>query len=292
MSDLSLLFQNISFAYDRATQPIIRNISVHFTPGWTGIVGANGVGKSTILKLATGELEPRQGRVIMPELAIYCQQRTDNAPDQLVDLIASTDGDAFEIKGRLGVAGDWIQRWATLSHGERKRAQIGVAIWRKPQVLAVDEPTNHLDAAAQDLLFDSLSTYRGIGLLVSHDRKLLDGLCQQCLFVDPPEAILRPGNYSHGLQQAEKDEMTVQRQRTRAKQDFMRLKREASRRRDSLAARASPWGPSTMWATRYPCRVSERSSLSARMPPLDDDPRTGRQPRMSTTRAIISPSRL
>ncbi len=235
MSDLSLLFQNISFTYDRATQPIIRNISVHFTTGWTGIVGANGVGKSTILKLATGELGPRQGRVIMPELAIYCQQRTDNAPDRLVDLIASTDGDAFEIKGRLGVAGDWIQRWATLSHGERKRAQIAVAIWRKPQVLAVDEPTNHLDATAQNLLFDSLSTYRGIGLLVSHDRKLLDGLCHQCLFVDPPEAILRPGNYSHGLQQAEKDEMTVQRQRTRAKQDFMRLKREATRRRDSAS---------------------------------------------------------
>jgi ABC-type bacteriocin/lantibiotic exporter with double-glycine peptidase domain len=58
MSDLSLLFQNLSFTYYRATQPIIRNLSVHFTPGWTGIVGANGVGKSTILKLATGDLEP------------------------------------------------------------------------------------------------------------------------------------------------------------------------------------------------------------------------------------------
>ena len=63
MTDLSLLFQKISFTYDRATQPIIRNLSVHFTPGWTGIVGANGVGKSTILKLASGDLEPRQGRV-------------------------------------------------------------------------------------------------------------------------------------------------------------------------------------------------------------------------------------
>jgi ABC-type bacteriocin/lantibiotic exporter with double-glycine peptidase domain len=48
MTDLSLLFQNISFTYDRATQPIIGNLSVHFTRSWTGIVGANGVGKSTM----------------------------------------------------------------------------------------------------------------------------------------------------------------------------------------------------------------------------------------------------
>jgi ATPase subunit of ABC transporter with duplicated ATPase domains len=235
MSDLSLLFQNISFTYDRATRPIIRDLSVHFTPGWTGIVGANGVGKSTILKLATGALEPRQGRVQIPEFAIYCQQRTDHAPGRLGDLISSMDGEAFRIKGRLGVEDDWIQRWNTLSHGERKRAQIAVAMWRKPQVLAVDEPTNHLDATAQDLLYDALSTFRGVGLLVSHDRKLLDGLCHQCLFVEPPGAILRPGNYSQGLQQAQTDESAAQKQRNRAKQDFLRLKREAARRRDAAS---------------------------------------------------------
>ncbi len=235
MIDLSLQFQKITFAYDTATQPVIRNLSVHFTPGWTGIVGANGVGKSTILKLAAGALECQQGRIIIPEFAIYCPQRTDDAPDQLQGLIDSMDGKAFEIKGRLGVQDDWIKRWATLSHGERKRAQIAAAIWRKPQVLAVDEPTNHLDASAQDLLYDALATFRGIGLLVSHDRKLLDDLCHQCLFIEPPEAILRPGNYSLGLQQAEKDAMAVQRQRTRAKQDFLRLKRETARRRDAAS---------------------------------------------------------
>ena len=231
MPDLSIQFQNVSFTYDRATQPLIRDLSVHFTRGWTGIVGANGVGKSTILKLATGGLEPQQGQVIIPEFAIYCQQRTDNAPDQLHDLISSMDGGAFAIKGRLGVEDDWMERWTTLSHGERKRAQIAVAMWRKPQVLAVDEPTNHLDAEAQDLLFAALSTFGGVGLLVSHDRKLLDDLCHQCLFVDPPAATLRPGNYSQGLQQAEMDEMAVQKQRARAGHDFSRLKREAAKRR-------------------------------------------------------------
>lgn len=235
MTDLSILFQNVSFTYDRATQPLIRDLSVHFTRGWTGIVGANGAGKSTVLKLATGGLKPQQGRVIIPEYAIYCQQRTDKAPDQLYNLIQASHGDAFRIKGQLGVENDWMERWSTLSHGERKRAQIAVAMWRKPQVLAVDEPTNHLDAAAQDLLFAALSTYHGVGMLVSHDRRLLDDLCRQCLFVEPPDAILRPGNYSHGLQQAEKDQTAIQRRRAQAKHDFSRLKREASKRRDAAS---------------------------------------------------------
>ena len=182
MTDLSIQFQNVSFTYERASQPLITDLSVHFTRGWTGIVGANGVGKSTVLKLATGWLKPQQGRVIIPEFAIYCQQRTDDPPEQLSDLIEAMTGDAFEIKGRLGVADDWLERWITLSHGERKRAQIAVAMWRAPRVLAVDEPTNHLDVEAQNLLFNALSTYHGIGLLVSHDRKLLDDLCRQCLF--------------------------------------------------------------------------------------------------------------
>jgi ATPase subunit of ABC transporter with duplicated ATPase domains len=235
MANLSIRFQNVSFGYNRATQPLILNLSAHFTRGWTGIVGANGVGKSTVLKLATGGLEPQQGHVSIPDFAIYCQQRTDNAPNQLYNLNHAEDREAYSIKGRLGVEDDWGDRWETLSHGERKRAQIAVAIWRKPQVLAVDEPTNHLDTEAQDMLFAALSTFRGVGILVSHDREFLDNLCHQCLFIEPPDAILRPGNYSQGLQQAEKDEMTVQKQRIHAKHEYSRLKREAVKRRDAAS---------------------------------------------------------
>ena len=238
MTDLSILFENVSFTYDRTTQPLITDLSVHFSRGWTGIVGANGVGKSTILKLATGGLRPLEGRVVIPEFAIYCPQRTDDAPEHLHELILSMSGDAFRIKGQLGIEDDWLRRWTTLSHGERKRAQIAVALWRKPQVLAVDEPTNHLDVEAQDLLFDALLTFRGVGMLVSHDRRLLDDLCRQCLFVDPPDCILRRGNYSLGAQQALTDAMTVQKQRTQAKHDFLRIKRETTKRRDA-AARAN-----------------------------------------------------
>jgi len=235
MSGSSILFQNVSFTYDRATHILIHDLSLHLTQGWTGIVGANGVGKSTVLKLATGDLKAQQGRVICPEFSIYCQQRTDHTPDQLNNLMHAMDGAALKIKGRLGLGDDWLERWSTLSHGERKRAQIAVAMWQQPHVLAIDEPTNHLDIEAQDLLFEALSDFHGIGLLVSHDRKLLDELCYQCLFIEPIDAILRPGNYSHGLQQAKNDEMAVQKQRTQAKHEFSRLKRETHKRRDAAS---------------------------------------------------------
>lgn len=178
MGDLSIQIQNVSFTYDKATSPLIRDLSVHFSQGWTGIVGANGVCKSTVLKLATGVLTPQQGRVLVPELAICCRQRTDDPPEHLNDLIHSTDAEALGIMGRLRIKGDWPARWPTLSHGERKRAQIAVALWRKPQVLAVDEPFNHLDIEAQDLLFAALSAFSGVGLLVSHDRRFLDALAR------------------------------------------------------------------------------------------------------------------
>ena len=103
MSGSSILFQNVSFTYDRATHILIHDLSLHLAQGWTGIVGANGVGKSTVLKLATGDLEAQQGRVICPEFSIYCQQRTDHTPDQLNDLMHAMDGAALKIKGRLGL---------------------------------------------------------------------------------------------------------------------------------------------------------------------------------------------
>ena len=231
MADLSIVFQNLSFAYDTATQPLFTNLSLHLTQGWTGIVGANGVGKSTILKLATRELKPLTGHVIIPEFAIYCPQRTDKVPDNLHALVQAMDGDAFEIKGRLCVEEDWVDRWTTLSHGERKRAQIAAALWRKPQVVAVDEPTNHLDNDAQNMLFTTLTAFHGVGLLVSHDLKLLDELCHQCLFVEPPNAILRPGNYTQGLQLTEKEEMYAVKLRQQARHELSRIKREATKRR-------------------------------------------------------------
>jgi len=235
MSYRSVIFQDVSFAYDTATNPLLEGISTHFPQGWTGIIGANGTGKTTLLKLATGQLFPQQGQVNLPPHAAYCPQRTDDPPHMLEALIEDTEKSAHKIKYRLGIEEDWLLRWPTLSHGERKRAQIAAALWLQPHILAVDEPTNHLDSNARNMLAEALQSFKGIGLLVSHDRELLDSLCQQCLFLDPPAATMRPGNYSNGFKEAQREETYRGDQRIQAKRQLSRLKREASRHREAAS---------------------------------------------------------
>ncbi|MFC1587620.1 ATP-binding cassette domain-containing protein [Planctomycetota bacterium] len=235
MKQSLLEFHKVLFAYDSAASPLFHGLTVCFYNGWTGIVGANGAGKTTLLKLATGESAPQQGYVNIPGEAVYCPQRTDDAPPMLADFVDAVDGNACRIKGSLGITENWLERWETLSHGERKRAQIGVALWRRPLVLAVDEPTNHIDAAARELLCSALRSFKGIGLLVSHDRELLDTLCRQCLFVEPPGALLRPGGYSKGVQQTRMEAENERKQLEIAKHEQLKLKQLVSKHREEAS---------------------------------------------------------
>jgi ABC-type glutathione transport system ATPase component len=103
-----------------------------------------------LLKVAAGELAAQSGTVHRQGSALYVAQRTDEPPEFFEDFIWAPD--AGVLKARLRISEDWPERWSTLSHGERKRAQIAVALWREPAVLALDEPSNHIDAEARRLL--------------------------------------------------------------------------------------------------------------------------------------------
>ena len=229
-------FHDVSFFYESAGSPVFDGLSVRFGSGWTGVIGPNGSGKTTLLRLACGELAPTRGGVLSPDRVIYCPQRTDDPPGELEGLLAADDRAGRALRGKLAIDDDWLARWKTLSHGERKRAQIGVALWRRPRVLAIDEPTNHIDLVARRLLAGALRSFRGIGLLVSHDRELLDALCRQCLFVEPPGAMLRPGGYTKATAQAGADAAAARAARQQAKRDLLRLQREAAERERQAGA--------------------------------------------------------
>lgn len=233
MSNASIIFNDVSFNYAAACNPLITNLSTHFPLGWTGIVGPNGSGKTTLLKLAAGLLHPNDGQISAPSKTLYCPQRSDNIPEHFSNLSQAMDSSAFKIRGRLAINDDWLERWDTLSFGERKRAQIAVALWLEAHVLAIDEPTNHLDTNARDLLAEALQAFTGIGLLVSHDRELLDNLCSQCLFMDPPDAVLRPGNYTAGLAQAEVGSHFIKKQKAITRKNLAKLKRASAKRRET-----------------------------------------------------------
>ena len=211
------------------TAPLFTELTVQFPSGWTGIVGPNGAGKTTLLKVVTGELAAQGGTVTRHGLALYVAQRTDDAPEFFEDFIWAPD--ATVLKARLRVGEDWPERWSTLSHGERKRAQIAVALWREPAVLALDEPSNHIDADARRLLVNALTEFGGIGLLVSHDRALLDELCSQCLIIDPPDAVLRPGGVTEAMEHQENEEKSARSANEALRRTETRLKDEAQRRR-------------------------------------------------------------
>ncbi len=166
-------FSGVEFAYETMSAPLLRDLTLHLPLGWTGVVGANGSGKTTLLKLAVGTYRPVAGSVQGPEESVYCAQRTDDPPSLLGPLLAAMDGTAWEIKGRLGLEADWLERWESLSHGERKRAQIAVALWLEPPVLAVDEPTNHIDLPSIECLEEALDGCPCGLLLVSHDERFL-----------------------------------------------------------------------------------------------------------------------
>jgi macrolide transport system ATP-binding/permease protein len=224
---------NITFLYETASTAVFENLTVQFSPGWTGIIGANGSGKTTLLRLACGELAPQRGSIHRPQEVIYCPQRTDDAPTDLGVFIEATDPPGCVLRGKLRIGDDWATRWTTLSHGERKRAQIGLALWKDPGVLAIDEPTNHIDFEARELLASALQSFRGVGLLVSHDRQLLDSLCEQCLFVDPPGAVIRPGGYTRAIELKTAEDQQIRNEYYQTKDELKRLKREAANRRQA-----------------------------------------------------------
>ncbi len=230
---------NLSYTYPDAPEPALDGLSASFPEGWTGIVGNNGAGKSTLAKLVCGLLSPDGGSVSPFVPGAYCSQSAELPPANLEDLALDYSAHAVRVRRSLDVDDEWLWRFASLSHGERKRVQIACALHLDPPLLVLDEPTNHLDAETRGLLSRALASYRGIGLLVSHDRALLNELARQCLFMSNGTAKAFPGGYDRGKAQLDLECRTVAAERTEARKDLARLQGERARRATEAERTAS-----------------------------------------------------
>lgn len=238
-----LLFNNVSFAYPSQYKNLFENINLSFHSGWYGIIGANGVGKTTLLSLATGILFPDEGHIQTTPNSLYCPQRTDTAPQKINDFFNALntfeDHNAYQIKTSLEIEDEWgkTERWSSLSHGERKRLQIAIALWMQPELLAIDEPTNHLDNECKKLVIRTLQLYTGIGLLVSHDRELLNTVCKKCLLINPsqginpPQVIIRNGNYNSVMESINQEKNAQRKEYAQICKEVKRIDKEIKRRR-------------------------------------------------------------
>ncbi|HLX37549.1 MAG TPA: ATP-binding cassette domain-containing protein, partial [Candidatus Binataceae bacterium] len=160
---------NLSFSYSGSIA-ILGDVNFQLGCGWTGIVGPNGAGKTTLMRLVAGELEPSSGGIHFDGVAlpILLRQTVEELTPAIERFAAAIDGDAYRLFGDLALKPDDLARWPTLSPGERKRWQVGAALWSDPGLLMLDEPTDHLDSEARDYLMAGLRRFRGIGIVVSH----------------------------------------------------------------------------------------------------------------------------
>ncbi|MES2290401.1 MAG: ATP-binding cassette domain-containing protein [Pseudomonadota bacterium] len=168
---------------------VIKDFSLRIQRGdRIGVVGSNGTGKSTLLKLLTGELEPDSGKVTLAkslDSVIIDQQRSLMAPEKSVRDVLTQGGDWIEVQGvkkhLIGYLKDFLfdpgvadAPIGSLSGGERSRLLLAREFARPSNLLVLDEPTNDLDLETLDLLQEVIADYDGTVLIVSHDRDFLD----------------------------------------------------------------------------------------------------------------------
>ncbi|MBQ6844512.1 MAG: ABC-F family ATP-binding cassette domain-containing protein [Agathobacter sp.] len=177
-----------------------------------GIVGINGTGKSTLLKIAAGLEEPDEGSVIRANHVVvkFLPQNPEfesgkTVLDNVMDKIITTDMDevhrwsmeseAKSLMMKLGIT-DYEQLCGELSGGQKKRLALVAAVLKPCDVLIMDEPTNHLDYDMVEWLEDFLRNWRGALLMVTHDRYFLDSVCNRIVEVDRGSIYSYDTNYS------------------------------------------------------------------------------------------------
>ena len=207
---------------------LLDNVSFYMKDGdRVGIVGVNGCGKSTFLRLAAGVEVPDMGTVSYdPNVRLgYLPQNPPFDPENTVmeQVEAGLDPtareiaryEAVEILTRLGI-GDVNQKMGTLSGGQRKRVALASVLVHPADLLALDEPTNHLDAEMIGWLENYLQSFSGGILLVTHDRYFLERVAQKTLEVSFGRLYLYDGGYSAYLDgKARREEMDAASERKR-----------------------------------------------------------------------------
>lgn len=176
-----------------------------------GVIGINGTGKSTLLKIIAGIEEPDEGSVVRANHIVvrYLPQNPvfDGNMTILEAVLAGADvsdswtveSDAKSLLTKLGIT-DFTQKVGELSGGQRKRLALVAAVVVPCDVLILDEPTNHLDSAMSDWLEDFLKKWRGALVMVTHDRYFLDAVCSRIVEVDKGAVYSYDTNYSGYLE--------------------------------------------------------------------------------------------
>ncbi|MGI5126812.1 ABC-F family ATP-binding cassette domain-containing protein [Pseudonocardia sp. CA-107938] len=264
---MSIVCSDLSFAWPDGS-PVVEHLSFTIGAGRTGLVAPNGAGKSTLLRLVAGLLPPAGGSVTVTGVLGYLPQELPLAGDLTVAdvlgvapvlraLAAVEAGDATE-QHFTTIGTDWDveertrnqlerlglgdvalgRRLDTLSGGQIVTLGLTAQLLKQPDVLLLDEPTNNLDVDARHRLHDVLDGWRGVALVVSHDRALLDRM-DRIAELGRDRLTLYGGNFTAYEEAVAAEQAVAERAVRHAEQELKREKREMQQARERAARRAS-----------------------------------------------------
>lgn len=193
-----------------------------------GIIGINGTGKSTLLKIMAGLEQPDSGKVIRANHIVisYLKQQPDFRENETILEYVLREADMGHEQNNLESQAktmlmnleitDINQKIGELSGGQKKRVSLVAALLEPADILVLDEPTNHIDNAMSDWLENYLKKYKGALIMVTHDRYFLDAVCNRIVEADKGKLYSYRANYSGFLQlKMEREEMCIASDRKR-----------------------------------------------------------------------------
>ena len=217
----SKLFENASFYLDEGEK--------------VGIIGINGTGKSTLLKIIAGIETPDEGTVVMAKNTTisYLPQnpvfpKGESVLNYVMDGYFEKEGEAKSILNKLGLS-DYESKTDYLSGGQKKRAALAKILVNATDILVLDEPTNHIDNEMAKWLEDYLNKFRGILVMVTHDRYFLDRVTNKIIEIDDQTLYTYETNYSGFLELKEQRE-TMEIASERKRRSILRTELEWAKR--------------------------------------------------------------
>ena len=256
-----------------------------------GVIGINGTGKSTLLKMIAGMEEPDSGEVIYANQIVvhYLPQMPEFDPDATVlESVLSyasvgsvhkesnkdehemwnLESSAKSMMTKLGIY-DFDEKTGHLSGGQKKRLALVAVLLTPCDVLLLDEPTNHLDAEMAEWLENYLKNYRGAMIMVTHDRYFLDSVCNRIVEVDHGKIYSYETNYSGYLearaQRIESMEVSERKRQAFLKKEIEWIRRGAKARTTKQKARIERYETLRDQKAMQTDKQVEMSSISSRM---------------------------